>query len=316
MNYDAARTPRPATGTGPKPGTPGPTATPPVDAPPADATTTPPPTSPPADRRDPASAPPDALDAADDPDAAAKAAAEAALRAPTPDDAKTWGGPDSSRDLNFGHKAGADGKLLRRDASGVLVWADNGRALTPAQWANMPAAQQKKLLALYPDAAEGARATAALAGGDAAAARRPKPVDPPAPAAADPQLAAKLKAALGNQWAGSTHNCFNYAWAVTAGAGGKPLGQAREEAVYKSGKHGTQDLAKMVTDGKVRPGDVIYVNTSPGTDYSSTNLAYGPHWFVYMGEGKWADQYGVKSLKEMEQTVPGRQIDTIFHPFG
>lgn len=245
---------------------------------------------------------------ADDPAASATAAAAiaAATRKPAPDKGQTWGGPHFTRDLNFGHTPGAEGDLVRRDASGTLVWGDNGKAVTPAQWANMPAAQRDKLLKLAPGAAE------SLTGGDPAEAHRPEPAPE---AAADPERLKRLRAGLGNANLGGVHQCFAYAWATTNHAGGKPLGQAREDALYKHGDYDLADLPKLVADGKISPGDIVYANTSPGADYSSTNLAYGPHWFVFMGEGRWADQYGVKTLAEMQATVPGRKLDTLFHPF-
>ncbi len=75
-------------------------------------------------------------------------------------------------------------------------------------------------------------------------------------------------------------------------------------------------LKTMIDSGRLKPGDVIYANYRPGTDPSSTNLSNGPHWFTYMGDGKFIDQYGTKSLAEMDAFVPGRKIDAIVHPFS
>lgn len=73
---------------------------------------------------------------------------------PLKDTGKTWGGPDSKRELNFGHHPKVDdtGKatLLSLHASGVIVWADIETALTPDQWVNMPKFQQDSLLQLLP----------------------------------------------------------------------------------------------------------------------------------------------------------------------
>jgi hypothetical protein len=74
-------------------------------------------------------------------------------------------------------------------------------------------------------------------------------------------------------------------------------------------------LDTLIRNGSVRVGDVIYVNRSPGADPSSTNLAYGPHWFTYIGNGMFADQYGVRGAQAMANFVPGRKIDTIYHCF-
>lgn len=73
---------------------------------------------------------------------------------PPPDTGKTWGGPTSKVDLNFGHQPGVDQEgrpaLLKLHPSGVPVWAETDTALTPDQWVNMPKFQQEKILALLP----------------------------------------------------------------------------------------------------------------------------------------------------------------------
>jgi hypothetical protein len=120
---------------------------------------------------------------------------------------------------------------------------------------------------------------------------------------------------LNNPEKGVVHHCFAYAWATIRAAGGKDINSAPQDKSARG--RPTSALADMVKDGSLHVGDVIYVNRNPGTDPSSTNLANGPHWFVYMGNGKFADQYGVKqSAAEMDQFVPGRRIDTIYHCFN
>lgn len=73
---------------------------------------------------------------------------------PPPDTGKTWGGPTSPVDLNFGHQPGVDEEgrpvLLKLHPSGVPVWAETDTALTPDQWVNLPKFQQEKVLALLP----------------------------------------------------------------------------------------------------------------------------------------------------------------------
>lgn len=73
---------------------------------------------------------------------------------PPPDTGKTWGGPTSKVDLNFGHHPGVDEQgrptLIRLHPSGVPVWAETDTALTPDQWVNMPKFQQEGILALLP----------------------------------------------------------------------------------------------------------------------------------------------------------------------
>ncbi|HEY9721197.1 MAG TPA: hypothetical protein V6D47_04240 [Oscillatoriaceae cyanobacterium] len=113
---------------------------------------------------------------------------------------------------------------------------------------------------------------------------------------------------------GSTHGCFRFAWAAVKGAGGKDVNSAKADASYSN--EPLSALRSAARSGKLKIGDVIYANRKPGADPSSTNLAYGPHWFVYKGNGKFQDQYGVKTLAEMEAFIPNRKIDTIYHPFG
>lgn len=93
---------------------------------------------------------------------------------PLPDTGKTWGGPDSKVELNFGHKPDAQGRLYKLDPSGVPVWAASGRAITPDQMANMPAFQKEAIANLVPEA-QRPDFQATLAGGVAERARRPKP---------------------------------------------------------------------------------------------------------------------------------------------
>ena len=42
-------------------------------------------------------------------------------------------------------------------------------------------------------------------------------------------------------------------------------------------------------------------------------MRFGPHWFVYVGQGQFADQYGIRGAQAMSAFVPGRVIDTIYH---
>jgi hypothetical protein len=126
-------------------------------------------------------------------------------------------------------------------------------------------------------------------------------------------LQRRLQANLHNPYKGRVHQCFRYAWTTATKAGGRNIGNA--PASHAGRNASIQHLDAMIDRGQVTPGDVIYVNRRPGADPSSTNLAYGPHWFVYMGNGRFADQYGVRDADAMAQFVPGRKIDTIYHPF-
>ena len=113
------------------------------------------------------------------------------------------------------------------------------------------------------------------------------------------------------EWQVPTH-CFAYAWLMVRLAGGKSIGAARQS--HDGRWKPTSYIDTLVQQGKIKVGDIVYVNRKPGADPSSTNLAYGPHWFVYVGNGQWADQYGIKaSGGAMAAFVPGRYVDTIYH---
>lgn len=147
----------------------------------------------------------------------------------------------------------------------------------------------------------------------------PQPAPQPAVEAPRPDPNAGLKdrlwsAARRNAYTGSTHNCFQFSRTLVMKAGG---GDVRQLPDDRSGRGKPLSYLKtMIDEGRLKPGDVVYANYRPGTDPSSTNLANGPHWFTYMGEGKFIDQYGTKSLAEMEQFIPGRKIDAVVHPFS
>jgi hypothetical protein len=133
----------------------------------------------------------------------------------------------------------------------------------------------------------------------------------PTPGASSGDARGRLLAGLTNRYKGARHQCFRYAWTTVARAGGKGIGQAAQSREGRG--NGTAHLEAMVANGQVRLGDIIYVNRRPGADPTSRNLAYGPHWMVYIGQGQFADQYGVRDAKAMAAFVPGRKIDTIYH---
>jgi peptidoglycan hydrolase-like protein with peptidoglycan-binding domain len=109
------------------------------------------------------------------------------------------------------------------------------------------------------------------------------------------------------------HQCFRYSWNLVAASGGKGIGSAPRTTAGRG--NGIGYLNTLISNGTLHVGDVIYVNRHPGADPSSTNLAYGPHWFTYIGNGQFADQYGQRDANAMQSFVPGRVIDTIYHPF-
>jgi peptidoglycan hydrolase-like protein with peptidoglycan-binding domain len=128
---------------------------------------------------------------------------------------------------------------------------------------------------------------------------------------ADAGLRNRLLAGLKNAFKGVRHQCFRFAWATVAKAGGKSIGSAVQSHAGRG--TGVANLDTLVRTGQVKVGDVIYVNKVPGADPSSSNLKYGPHWMVYLGNGMFGDQYGVRGAQAMAAFVPGRKIDTIYH---
>ncbi|MDB5097209.1 MAG: penicillin-resistant DD-carboxypeptidase [Cyanobacteria bacterium RYN_339] len=161
------------------------------------------------------------------------------------------------------------------------------------------------------DGAAGRRTLAALGSSDDDAPAAPVS-DTPSPVRVG-ALQGRLTANLHNRYKGRVHQCFRYAWATTAGAGGRGIGSATTSHAGRNA--GVGHLDSLIDQGQVVPGDVIYVNKRPGADPSSTHLVYGPHWFVYLGNRRFADQYGVRDAQAMQNFVPGRRIDTIYHPY-
>jgi Tfp pilus assembly protein FimV len=128
-----------------------------------------------------------------------------------------------------------------------------------------------------------------------------------------PQLHRSLLAGLRNRFSGVVHHCFDYAWTTVQKAGGRSITAAQE--THTGRNMPISHLNTLASQGKLKVGDVVYTSRRPGADPSSTVMAYGPHWFVYLGNDKFADQYGTRDAQAMQAFVPGRKIDSIFHPF-
>jgi len=81
-------------------------------------------------------------------------------------------------------------------------------------------------------------------------------------------------------------------------------------------------VQKAIWSGTLRPGMVVYANTSPGADPSSLNMRYLPHWFTYLGKDqhgidRFGDQYSANAtLRDIENLIPGRVIDSFLDPYG
>jgi hypothetical protein len=126
----------------------------------------------------------------------------------------------------------------------------------------------------------------------------------------DEKYAKRLNAHLHGAYWKASIQCFRYAWNVVARSGGRSIGQATQSRDGR-GKS-TAYLGQMVKEGRVRVGDIVYINRKPGADPTSTVLSYKPHWFVYIGNGKFADQFGERDAAAMDRGFSGRKIDTIY----
>ena len=139
---------------------------------------------------------------------------------------------------------------------------------------------------------------------------KPKPKPEPKDDNRDEKYASKLRSHLHGKYFKTPTGCFRYAWNVVARSGGRSIGQATQSREGR-GK-GTEYLGQMVKDGRIKVGDIVYINRKPGADPTSTILSYKPHWFVYIGNGKFADQYGERDAAAMDRNFSGRKIDTIY----
>ncbi|MEB3220865.1 MAG: hypothetical protein VKS61_02190 [Candidatus Sericytochromatia bacterium] len=231
------------------------------------------------------------------------------LARPAGDTGKTWGGPDSTVELNFGHKPDAQGKLYKLDASGVPVWGASGKAITADQWANMPKFQQEAIAALVP---ENARAgfLQEMATGDASKARREQPlpgaigVDPNIPLSNDAKSEMERLAQLAMQKSQGKRPdgmCYSHVADYLEKFGAK-FGQFGAGAPALSGSYAKNfaeivdanpaayGLKKLALDNpyEAPPGAIVVVRPgTPGTAHPVAGdiaVATGQGWFANGGE--------------------------------
>lgn len=144
------------------------------------------------------------------------------------------------------------------------------------------------------------------------------PDDTPPAGPEDGDLRDRLLAHLNNPSRGIPGKCLKYASQVLVESGGMPMANRDRSQLPQTQEgrgQGLRYLDEMARQGTMKVGDLIYVNKKPGADPRSNNMAYGPHWFIYAGQGQYIDQHGIKSAAEMQNFVKGRVIDTVFHPF-
>lgn len=195
-------------------------------------------------------------------------------------------------------KAAAAGKLAPTDVAKLQAFlVKTGHSVGPAGADGVLGPRTRRALAAY------------MAGNEPAAPRPAQDRDSVA-------LTRRLRAGCDNRYEDVKRKCFRFAWAATATAGGEGICKAKTTRTGRG--QPITHLDKLVASGHVTTGDVIYTNRQPGADPTSRDLSKGPHWFVYMGDGTFADQYGdhAKTAAQMQRFVPGRKIDTIYHPFG
>lgn len=226
------------------------------------------------------------------------------------------GGAAGQRTLRYGDRGGDVSALQRSlNALGFGVGDVDG-VFGPRTRQALQQFQASRGLAA--DGQVGPLTRAQLDGTDAVSAApatgiAPTPRRTPAQGPVRPMVQHRLVSNLANRFRGVRHQCFRYAWTMARSAGGRSIDSAPRTTSARNAP--ITALDSMINQGKLRTGDVVYVNRRPGADPSSTNLAFGPHWFVYIGNGKFADQYGVRGARAMQAFVPGRRIDTIYHPF-
>ncbi|MEB3284797.1 MAG: hypothetical protein VKN33_05880 [Candidatus Sericytochromatia bacterium] len=225
---------------------------------------------------------------------------------PAPDTGKTWGGPDSKVELNFGHKPDAQGRLYKLDPSGVPVWASNGRAITPDQMANMPAFQKEAIAALVPEAQRNTFTTM-MSQGVAERAWRPKPepgqtYNPNIPLgdSQEAQMASLAQLAVQrSQGKGPDGMCYKHVadWLEYSGVryGNFPDArlsgmEARNFSELVNPDPGKYGLKRLDIDNPydAPPGAIVVVRAgTPGTAHPTAGdiaVATGKGWFANGGE--------------------------------
>ncbi|MEB3198584.1 MAG: hypothetical protein VKP62_15410 [Candidatus Sericytochromatia bacterium] len=227
---------------------------------------------------------------------------------PAPDTGKTWGGPDSKVELNFGHRPDAQGRLYKLDPSGVPVWAANGKAITADQWANMPKFQQEAIAAQVPEA-QRAGFLAEMATGVASRAFRTKPaplagVDPNLPLSGDAKGEMANLAQLAIQKSQGKRPdgmCYSHVadylekFGVKYGAFGANApalsgAYAKNFAELVDADPARYGLKKLALDNPYQapPGAIVVVKpNTPGTSHPVAGdiaIATGQGWFANGGE--------------------------------
>lgn len=143
---------------------------------------------------------------------------------------------------------------------------------------------------------------------------KPKPAPPPPPKKPPVDKSAKYAKALRSHLHGKYYKtptgCFRYAWNLVALSHGRSIGNSTVSRAARG--HSPAYLGQMAKDGRLQVGDIVYINNRPGADPTSTILSYKPHWFIYIGNGQFADQYGERDAAGMDRMFAGRKIDQIY----
>lgn len=123
-----------------------------------------------------------------------------------------------------------------------------------------------------------------------------------------------------DRWPGAPGKCYPVSVLTAKNNGSNGDGWSWVETKAYRWKS-MEKIEDAIVDKSLKPGMVIYVNTSPGADPASLNMKYLPHWFTYLGKDskgvdRFSDQYTFNStLQEMIKFVPGRLVDSFFDPY-
>jgi hypothetical protein len=81
-------------------------------------------------------------------------------------------------------------------------------------------------------------------------------------------------------------------------------------------------ISQAISEGKLKAGDCIYMNTTPGENEDSNYTSKSgkeslPHWVTYLGGGRFGDNWSADmSLDQMVDKYKPRVIDAFCYPHG
>lgn len=138
------------------------------------------------------------------------------------------------------------------------------------------------------------------------------------PLVGNPGLQNKVQEAA-NSTKGYAHECFAYAWEVARKAGLSGIGKAKQDTALR-GQSIEAGLMEGIRSGRIRVGDVIWTNRTPGQAANSKDWEKRHHhWMIYQGGGIFADNIqggrGRRTAQQMaaDSYMAGTFIDRVYH---